>query len=90
MDNVIALANGRTLLFQPCCSGFRVKYSRMGLWNQPMKLRKATEVRYVSGVSLYGGLDGPLFEAMKVSLDWLGVSKILECQNHGIPAEESC
>jgi hypothetical protein len=55
-----------------------------------MKLRKATEVRYVSGVSLYGGLDGPLFEAMKVSLDWLGVSKILECQNHEMPAEESC
>lgn len=46
---------------------FTVKGNRNGLWNLPLSLKKATEARPVSGVSLNGGLvERPLCEAVKL------------------------
>lgn len=47
-------------------SGFRVKERSKRLEILPVRLRRATEARCVAGVSLCGGLERPLYEAMEV------------------------
>ena len=59
-------ANSRTWQLQSRGSGFRVKNQRSELWNLLPCLRKAAEARRVSGVSLNGGLEKPLHEAVKL------------------------
>jgi hypothetical protein len=43
--------------------------SALPMWNLPPRLRKVTEARCVAGVSLRGGPERPLCEAVKVSRD---------------------
>lgn len=67
-----APANNRTWQLWPCGSGYRVKDTRKGLWNLLLWLGKGKKARHVSGVSLHGGLERPLCNAMKVKpgLPW--------------------
>ena len=61
-----ASASSRTWQLQSCGPEFRVKERRKELCN------KATEARHVPGVSLNGGLERPLHEAVKLKpgLPW--------------------
>ena len=47
-------------------SGFRVKDRKDGVSDLPPHLKKATEARHVSRVSLNGGLERPLCEAVNL------------------------
>ena len=62
--------HSRTWQPQPHGSGFRVKDTRKGLWDVPPQLRKADEVKCVSGLPLHGDLERPLLEAVKVPELW--------------------
>lgn len=63
--HVAAPESSRAWQLQPCGCGFRVKERRKGFTVSP-QLRKATEARCVASMSLYGGLERPLCEAVKV------------------------
>jgi hypothetical protein len=66
-DHVSAPASTRTRQLWPHGSSFRVKDTRKGLWNISPQLRKATEARHMSEMSLNGGnLDWLLCEAVKM------------------------
>lgn len=73
-----APASCRTLQFQPCDPGFRIKdrkkrkREKKALRNFPLKLRKATKAKCVTGVTLDGDLERPLCEAVNVNpgLPW--------------------
>ena len=56
--------NSRTWQLWSC--GSTVKDRIKGLWNLPRQLKKTTEVRNVSVVSLNGGLERPMCQAVKV------------------------
>ena len=67
-DQVPAQERRRIWQLQPCGSGFRVKNTRKGLWDLLLWLRKATEVRCVSGLFLHEGSEKPLSETVKMKL----------------------
>lgn len=53
----------RTWQLQPCGSGFKVKKDTgNGLWNLPLRPRKAAIVRCATGKSLHGGQRGHCLE----------------------------
>ena len=67
-----SLKNNPTWHLWPCEPVFRVKDRRKGLWILPLQVKEVMETRYTSGMSLHGGLYGPLSEAVKVKpgLGW--------------------
>lgn len=55
-DHVLAPVSSRTWTPWPRDSDFRIKDRRSRLWNLPQSLKKLSEARHVSGVSMNGEL----------------------------------
>jgi hypothetical protein len=64
-EHVPALTISRTWQLKAQGSAFRVKDPRKALWNLLLQLQKAAEVRRASGMTLQGGAERRLSEAVK-------------------------
>lgn len=82
------LAQERSKTWQLWRHGFRIKDTRKRLWNLRLQLRKVTEVRYVTEMSLCGDPERSLCEVVKVKPGFHWRIQCWRSQSHWIPAEK--